>query len=646
MTEPLSVVASVGTYHHPFDRFVDWLEPWADEQEAVVVFQHGSTRPLGRADNRTMMAPDELLEHYRRADVVVLQGGAGGVMDARRAGRIPIVVPRVPVDDEVVDDHQVVLSRRLAEMGLVHVAESRERLHRLLDEVAAGTLRTRSEELHPTAGVLEATRLLGDLPEARRDAEGRLRLGVPRSTRAPAGEEFLAARAQRRRSGVVRAVADAVRQGLVGYLLTFATALALAVHFGLDGDVGRAVVAGVGAWLVYSWLAQPAAERASSITPVVRLLGVVGAAVVAGLLLGVQSTPDLRRGLLAVLAAALVFVGYGVAHRVVRRRTPTVLVGEERRVRRLTDQWAGRHDVDVVASCVWRGDAESVPLGSPGSLSRIVPDVMATVYRQRARSVVIASDHALTTPALRHLAWALQRADVECLVLADMEDHVEYMRPRMVADQLALTMRPPNEHLVSVAVKSVVDRAAALLGLVVLSPVMLVVALAVRLTSAGPVIFRQERTGRDGTPFTMLKFRTMVVDAEERLDELVVRNEGAGPLFKLDDDPRVTSVGRVLRRTSLDELPQLVNVLLGHMSLVGPRPALPRETAQYSQWVWRRLHVRPGLTGLWQVSGRSQLSWEESIRLDLQYVNTWSLRLDARILLRTVRAVLVRDGAL
>ncbi|KQP84539.1 exopolysaccharide biosynthesis polyprenyl glycosylphosphotransferase [Aeromicrobium sp. Leaf291] len=646
MTDDLTLVASVGTYHHPFDRFVDWLEPWTDERGAQVVFQHGSTRPIEGATNLTMMAPDELLEHYRRADVVVLQGGAGGVMDARRAGRIPIVVPRVPVGHEVVDDHQVVLARRLAEMGLVHVAETREQLHALLDGAADGTVATRSGQIEPTPGVVEAVRLLGELPEARRDDEGRTRLGLPRSNRLPAGEEFLAAREQRGRRGPFRILADAVRQGLLGYLLTFAVTLVLSSRLAVGPVSGRVVVVSVLVWLVYSWLAQAAYERATSLKPAVRFLSFVGTTLVVALLLGANNTVGLRSALLVALLAVATFVGYGAVHRVARRRTPTVLVGEERTVRRLTQRWHDRSDVDVVSSCVWRGEAESVPLGSPGSLTRIVPDVLAAVARSRARSVVIASDHALTTPSLRHLAWALQRADVECLVLADMEDHVEYMRPQIVADQLALTMRPPNEHLVSVAAKTVFDRVLALGGLLVLSPVLLAIAVAVRASSPGPVIFRQERTGRDGKPFTMLKFRTMVVDAEERLADLVLRNEGAGPLFKLDDDPRVTRVGRLLRRTSLDELPQLVNVLLGHMSLVGPRPALPRETAQYSQWVWRRLHVRPGLTGLWQVSGRSQLSWEESIRLDLQYVNTWSLRLDAKILLRTVRAVVARDGAL
>lgn len=323
-----------------------------------------------------------------------------------------------------------------------------------------------------------------------------------------------------------------------------------------------------------------------------------------------------------------------------------MLVGEERAVRRLEERWRDRRDVSVAATCIWHGSAELVPLDAPNSLAGIVPSVLASVRRNNADAVVITSERALTTPALRHLAWALQRAHIECLVIADMKDHVEYLHPRRVGGQVTLTMRPPNHHLVSVLFKSVLDRGIAALALVMLSPAMLAVAIAVRLTSPGPAVFRQERTGRDGKPFTMLKFRTMVVDAEERLADLRVYNQGAGPLFKLANDPRITRVGRFLRRTSIDELPQLINVVRGDMSLVGPRPALPAETAAYSEWVWRRLHVKPGLTGLWQVSGRSHLTWEESIRIDLEYVNNWNLLLDLKILARTLRAVLARDGAL
>ncbi|MFT4289182.1 sugar transferase [Nocardioides sp.] len=195
------------------------------------------------------------------------------------------------------------------------------------------------------------------------------------------------------------------------------------------------------------------------------------------------------------------------------------------------------------------------------------------------------------------------------------------------------------------AAKSAFDRIAATLLLLVLAIPMLVIALAVRLTSPGPAVFRQVRVGRDGQEFTIYKFRSMVTDAEARLAELREANEGAGLLFKMTRDPRVTRVGRLIRSTSLDELPQLWNVVRGEMSLVGPRPALPAEVADYSERERERLAVKPGVTGLWQVSGRSRLDWETSIGLDLAYVRTWSLRGDLVLLFRTLRAVLTRDGA-
>jgi len=195
-------------------------------------------------------------------------------------------------------------------------------------------------------------------------------------------------------------------------------------------------------------------------------------------------------------------------------------------------------------------------------------------------------------------------------------------------------------------VKEVVERALAFGLCVVALPLLFVVAAAIKTTSPGPVLFRQRRVSRHGEAFEMLKFRSMRVDAESMLDDLVDRNEVAGgTLFKIRDDPRVTSVGRLLRRWSLDELPQLLNVLRGDMALVGPRPPLPGEVAGYSDGVRRRLLVKPGMTGLWQVSGRSDLSWEESVRLDLYYVENWSLSLDMQILWRTASAVLKSAGA-
>lgn len=194
------------------------------------------------------------------------------------------------------------------------------------------------------------------------------------------------------------------------------------------------------------------------------------------------------------------------------------------------------------------------------------------------------------------------------------------------------------------AVKRFLDIVGAALLLVLLAPVLAAAAAAVVLDSPGPVIFRQPRTGRNGRHFHVLKLRTMRVGSERRREALAGRNESDGHLFKIRDDPRITAAGRRLRRYSLDELPQLFNVLAGDMSLVGPRP-LPRDDSEFTGPARRRLEVRPGLTGLWQISGRSDLGWEESLRLDLAYVDTWSLRLDLLILARTPRVVLRGDGA-
>jgi lipopolysaccharide/colanic/teichoic acid biosynthesis glycosyltransferase len=193
--------------------------------------------------------------------------------------------------------------------------------------------------------------------------------------------------------------------------------------------------------------------------------------------------------------------------------------------------------------------------------------------------------------------------------------------------------------------KNLMDRIAAAIGLLLLSPLFALIALAIKINDpSGPIFFRQSRVGHQSRMFRMWKFRTMYVDAENRLATLVDQNETDGLLFKIKNDPRVTPVGRWLRRASLDELPQLINILVGEMSLVGPRP-LPAEDGDFLGDVRRRLLVRPGLTGLWQVSGRSDMSWDDAVRLDLYYVDNWSLLLDLRTLWRTVGVVLARRGA-
>ena len=205
--------------------------------------------------------------------------------------------------------------------------------------------------------------------------------------------------------------------------------------------------------------------------------------------------------------------------------------------------------------------------------------------------------------------------------------------------------QPPPTHRLGDLSKRLFDVMFAAVGLLALFPVFLVVAAFVKLDGSGSVVFRQARVGLSGRQFVMFKFRSMVFDADQHLADLLLLNESDGLLFKIREDPRVTRVGRFLRRYSLDELPQLVNVLRGEMSLVGPRPPLPTEVERYVGPVRRRLLVRPGLSGLWQVSGRSDLSWDEAIRLDLHYVDNWSMKADLVILAKTAGAVLGKTGA-
>jgi exopolysaccharide biosynthesis polyprenyl glycosylphosphotransferase len=246
--------------------------------------------------------------------------------------------------------------------------------------------------------------------------------------------------------------------------------------------------------------------------------------------------------------------------------------------------------------------------------------------------------------ALRRLAWRLERSRTDLVVApALMEVAGPRTAIRPVAGLPLLHVEHPELAGARRLIKNVFDRLIAVVALIVLAPLMVAIAVAVRATSPGPALFRQARIGKDGVQFTILKFRTMRQYAEARKVELV--GDGHGVPVKIRQDPRVTPLGARLRRHSLDELPQLLNVLRGDMSLVGPRPPLPEEVARYGDDVRRRLVVRPGMTGLWQVNGRSDLSWEESVRLDLRYVENWSLMLDLQILWKTWSAVARGTGA-
>lgn len=185
-------------------------------------------------------------------------------------------------------------------------------------------------------------------------------------------------------------------------------------------------------------------------------------------------------------------------------------------------------------------------------------------------------------------------------------------------------------------IKRVIDVVCSFVGVLVLSPLFVVIAIIIKFTSKGPVFFSQKRVGRDGKEFKMYKFRSMVVNAEELKEKLAAQNEMSGPMFKMKDDPRVTKVGKFIRKTSIDELPQLFNVLKGDMSLVGPRPSLPKEVAQFEDWMYRRLEVKPGLTCYWQVSGRNNIDFEDWMKLDIKYVDERNLWIDIKLIFKTV----------
>ncbi|WP_394437976.1 sugar transferase [Streptomyces sp. SGAir0957] len=302
----------------------------------------------------------------------------------------------------------------------------------------------------------------------------------------------------------------------------------------------------------------------------------------------------------------------------------------------------------------WRVEAVCTPdgLGPDSDQLDGVPvvgrlsDVAGHVHRDGYRVVAVTPDAHWSPDSLQRLAWNLEGSDAEMVVAPVL---MEVAGPRLHVDAVLgiplLRVSMPAFTGGRRVIKGVVDRLGAAALILLFAPVMVLVALLVVADSRGGAVYRQRRVGKDGQEFTIFKFRTMVADADRVRAALADQNEGAGLLFKMRRDPRVTRVGSVLRKYSLDELPQLFNVVTGSMSLVGPRPPLPEESAAYGPDIRRRLLVKPGLTGLWQISGRSDLPWEEAVRLDLRYVEDWSLALDSVILWKTLRAVLRGQGA-
>ncbi|WP_245561449.1 sugar transferase [Actinomycetospora chiangmaiensis] len=356
---------------------------------------------------------------------------------------------------------------------------------------------------------------------------------------------------------------------------------------------------------------------------------------------------------LFVLPAAVVavLVGRGIARSVLHRRrrqgiglTNVLAVGSSESVTDLVERTrrAPEFGWTVVAACTPRGQGDCLGVPVVGDLD----DAAEQVRRVGAEIVAVAPAPGWSGQRLHRLAWRLEGTDLDLVVdpgLMEIAGPRLHMTPVDGLPMIRLTQ--PTFRGWGRVSKAIVDRFLAASAILLLAPVLITLAVLVKREDGGRVFFRQERVGRGGETFRMLKFRSMVADAETVRAGLRSVNEGSGPLFKVRADPRVTRIGRILRRYSLDELPQLFNVLGGSMSLVGPRPPLPAEVAQYADDARRRLLVRPGMTGLWQVSGRSDLSWDESVRLDLRYVENWSPGLDVHILARTVSAVVTGRGA-
>lgn len=365
---------------------------------------------------------------------------------------------------------------------------------------------------------------------------------------------------------------------------------------------------------------------------------------------------DFPRGLYVLLFSVGTF-GL-IVTRLVRRRamaaihrrgaliTPLLVAGDLGQIDHVTrvlnrESWMGYR----VVGAIGRTDsAEETPAGLPvlGTLHQLV-DVIRTA---RVDAVIFAEGSFDSPAEFRKMAWQLEEQDIQMIVVPTAADiSAQRLAIRPVAGLPLVDVDRPQAVEAARWVKRGFDIIWSGILLLCAAPVMALTAVAIKLEDGGPVLFRQRRVGLKGEEFSCLKFRSMGTDAETRLAALAAQNEGAGPLFKMKHDPRITRVGRIIRRFSIDELPQLWNAFRGDMSLVGPRPALPTEVAQYDDDARRRLDVRPGLTGLWQVSGRSKLSWDDAVRLDLYYVDNWSMTQDLVILARTAQAVVGSAGA-
>lgn len=362
------------------------------------------------------------------------------------------------------------------------------------------------------------------------------------------------------------------------------------------------------------------------------------------------------------IVALLTFLDRMVLRRALRRRRArgeavmrTLVVGDGLTAAAFTRELESRrdHGLQVVGMCLSSLDVLPMTRGVQVPVWGVLSEIPQVVVDHKIDTVIVTGG-GLSGDALRRLSWALERVGADLIVSPGMVETTPSLVTMQPTNGLQLLhWERPSNKLGRGLVKNVQDRSIALLALIAASPIMLGTALAIWLTDRGPVFYRQTRLGLDAEPFKMIKFRSMVTNSDAlRAQLLKAQAEGQAAstndgkvMFKMADDPRITKVGKIIRRFSIDELPQLFNVLKGDMALIGPRPPLPEESAKYHDKDNRRLRVKPGITGLWQVSGRSDLAWDDSVALDLRYVDNWSVGLDMQILWKTVRAVIKGDGA-
>ncbi len=390
-------------------------------------------------------------------------------------------------------------------------------------------------------------------------------------------------------------------------------------------------------WLVTYVLVRRARWRTLTVDATVRLLALPVAAAAVLTAVGLAGTHDLRAALFAALAATVLAQGVTLTAARVSGPLRVLLLGDDAGLVRVLNRWASSREVEVVGVRAVHGTALEAWL--PREVASQASDL-------GAQAVIVLPGTMIGPRVLQQLGWALEDSGTALQVQTDLEEVGRHRITVSSIEGIATAEVAPSRPAIHVrAAKSALDRVGAVALLALLSPVLLTLVMLVRLDSAGPAFFTQTRVGRHGKRFRLYKIRTMTTDAEAVKLTLRNQDEGNGVLFKMRSDPRITRVGRWLRRTSLDELPQLLNVARGEMSLVGPRPALPEEVERYDDRVRRRLAVRPGMTGLWQVSGRSDLDWERSVALDLSYADNVTVVGDLHICLRTVRAVTSGRGA-